>query len=65
MENRKFDYFSIGGFIILIIGVLREIFIAGYSNVRVYQVLMIIFFSISLIYKIKDVMKKNKNDGID
>jgi hypothetical protein len=65
MENRKLDYFLICGYLLFIIGVLYDIFKNGYSNDRIYQVILIVFFGISLIYKIKKVAKRKKEARID
>ncbi len=65
MKNIKYNYFLICGYILAILGLLYDVFKIGYSNIRIYQVIMIIFFSISLFYKIKEVIEKKNNTDIE
>ena len=65
MENRKFDYFLICGYTMGILVFLFEGLKNGYKNIRIYQILMIVFWSICLFYKIKEVIKRNSDNGID
>lgn len=43
-----------------IIGLLIEIFKSGYTNVRIYQIALILCFSWLLFNKIKELIKDNK-----
>ena len=65
MENNKFDYFLICGYTIAILGFLFDVFSSGCKNIRIYQVIIIAFWSICLFYKIKEVAKKNNDPKIE
>ena len=64
MENKKFDYFLICVYAISILGFLFDVFSSGYKNIRIYQVIIIAFWSICLFYKIKEVSKKKNETKI-
>ena len=65
MENIKYSYFLICVYILGLTGLLYEIFKSGHFNGRIYQVLMIIFWSICLFYKIRDIIKNKNSSEID
>ena len=50
-------------YLVCIIGSLIDIYNVGYKNVRIFEVISIVFFSILLFYKLREVII-NKNTGI-
>ena len=50
-------------YLVCITGSLIDIYNVGYKNARIFQVISIVFFSILLFYKLREVIK-NKNTGI-
>jgi hypothetical protein len=47
---------------LLFIGLLIEIFKSGFTNVRVYQIVLILCFSWILFNKIKELIKDNNTE---
>jgi uncharacterized protein with PQ loop repeat len=65
MKNKRFDYFLVCFYTIAILGFLFDVFMSGYKNIRIYQVIMIVFWSICLFYKIKEIIEKKNNTEIE
>jgi hypothetical protein len=42
-------------------GTLIDIYTVGYKNARIFEIISIVFFSILLFYKIKEVVTKKDN----
>ncbi|MEI7508347.1 MAG: hypothetical protein WCJ62_02675 [Flavobacterium sp.] len=57
MKNKIWIIF----YALCIVGLLIEIFDAGYNNVHIYQILLILCSSWLLFNKIKEFTKDNKN----
>jgi hypothetical protein len=65
MKKINYDYLLICAYTILILFFIQEIFKAGFSNIRIYQVLMLLFWSVILFFKIKTTVKNNKEENKD